>query len=149
MPGSDGIDVLRAIAPYGNTFVPLILTGRGSVSVAVQAMKANASDFLEKPHQPATLIAAVDIALARFERGKAAADRRETAATTIARLSSREAEVLKGLIHGCCNKQIAHQLKLSPRTVEIYRANLMDKLKVRSLSDVLRIAFAAGLIPAG
>lgn len=148
MPGASGIDVLRAVVPYGSRFVSLILTGQGSVSVAVEAMKANASDFLEKPPEPAKLIAAVAAAMACVEHHQAAADCRELARTSVARLSCREAEVLAGLIHGCPNKQIAHDLHLSPRTVEIYRANLMNKLGVRNLSDVLRIAFTAGLVPA-
>lgn len=148
-PGANGIDILKAIAPYGSKFVPLVMTGQASVSVAVQAMKANASDFLEKPCEPGKVIDAVDVALCRFDHHKAAAERKRSAQANIAKLSSRESDVLKGLIDGRPNKQIAHELSISPRTVEIYRANLMDKLEVRSLSEVLRIAFAAGLFPEG
>jgi len=147
MPGMSGIDVLKAIAPHERGFIPIVLTGQGSVGIAVQAMKANAFDFLEKPYQPAKLIETIEIALSRFAHARVATERRQQARINIAKLSSRETEVLKGLIDGRPNKQIAHELGLSPRTVEIYRANLMNKLDVRSLSEALRIAFTAGLFP--
>ena len=147
MPGVNGIDVLRALGPMGNKFVSIILTGQGDVSLAVQAMQAGALDFLEKPYEPTRLLATIEIAFERLEQGNAAIERAEAAKARIAKLSSRETEVFKGLIDGRPNKVIAHELSLSPRTVEIYRSNLMDKLEVRSLSEALRIAFAAGLVP--
>lgn len=147
MPGPSGLDVLKAIEPCDGTFVPLVLTGRGSVETAVAAMKAKAADFLQKPCDAPTLIAAVDAAMVRLGQARAVLARKQSAQANIAKLSSRETEVLKGLIDGRPNKQIAHELSLSPRTVEIYRANLMDKLEVRSLSEALRIAFTAGLFP--
>jgi len=143
----DSIDVLKAIGSHEGRFVPVMMAGQANVTLAVEAMKANAADFLEKPCDPTRLMAAIECALARLEAARTAVNRTRKARANIAKLSSRELEVLKGLIDGRPNKQIAHELSLSPRTVEIYRANLMDKLEVRSLSEALRIAFLAGLFP--
>jgi len=125
-----------------------MLTGQGDVQLAVHAMKSGAFEFLEKPCDPHVLLRIVDQSFDRFETESVAAERARTARARIARLSARETDVLRGLIEGHPNKVIAHELSLSPRTVEIYRANLMDKLDVRSLSEALRIAFAAGLVTA-
>ncbi len=146
MPGSTGLDVLNAVGSDPR-FVAIILTGQGNVSLAVQAMKAGALDFIEKPYEAEFLMHAIDLAFSRLEEGNEAAARVNAAETKIGRLSPREKDVLKGLIEGRSNKIIAYELDISPRTVEIYRANLMDKLEVRSLSEALRIAFAAGLFP--
>jgi two-component system, LuxR family, response regulator FixJ len=147
MPGSNGLDVLRALRPCGTRFVAIMLTGQGNIDMAVQAMKAGAMDFLEKPYDPAVLLQLVEAAFLQHEQQNAAAGRAEQAAARIATLSPRERDVLKGLIEGRSNKVIAFELDLSPRTVEIYRANLMQKLEVRSLSEALKIAFAAGMFP--
>lgn len=146
MPGTTGLEVLRRLAPLAPQFAPIILTGQGDVHLAVEAMKSGAFEFLEKPCDPHTLLDTVDEGFARLESESAVADRAKAARARIARLSTRETDVLMGLIDGQPNKLIAHSLSLSPRTVEIYRANLMDKLGVRSLSEALRIAFAAGLV---
>jgi two-component system, LuxR family, response regulator FixJ len=146
MPGSTGLDVLNAL-DRNPKFVPIILTGQGNVSLAVQAMKAGALDFIEKPYEAEFLMQLIENAFARLEEGHEAAARIGAAESKIAKLSPRETDVLKGLIEGRSNKIIAYELDISPRTVEIYRANLMDKLEVRSLSEALRIAFAAGLFP--
>jgi two-component system response regulator FixJ len=146
MPGSSGLDVLRAIA--GNRdFVAIILTGRGDISLAVEAMKAGAQDFIEKPYQFEELSSALLAAFAHLEQSHAEAGRLGAAAAKLEALSAREQDVLRGLIDGRSNKMIAYDLDISPRTVEIYRANVMTKLGVKSLSEALRIAFAAGLIP--
>jgi two-component system, LuxR family, response regulator FixJ len=146
MPGSSGIDVLRALK--GNSrFLAIILTGQGNIEAATTAMKAGAFDFLEKPYEYQGLTEVMEGAFQKLERESAAAARVETARRRVAQLSARETDVLKGLIEGHANKVIAHELAISPRTVEIYRANLMAKLKVRSLPDALKIAFAAGLFP--
>jgi len=148
MPGSSGMDVLKALGRDATPrFATVILTGQGNVSLAVTAMKTGALDFLEKPYEVPHLLHTVELAFTRFERHNAESERIEAAKTKLTRLSPRETDVLKGLIDGRANKVIAHELNLSPRTVEIYRANLMDKLEVRSLSEALRIAFAAGLFP--
>lgn len=146
MPGASGLDVLRALAPLSPRFAPIILTGQGHVQLSVQAMKAGALDFLEKPCEPGMLLETIDQIFGLFEENAAALARQEDARKRIGRLSPRETDVLKGLIDGLPNKIIAHELNLSPRTVEIYRANLMDKLEAKSLSEALRLAFAAGLI---
>lgn len=143
MPGRDGIQVMRALQDRGAKFLTIMLTGQGDISLAVQAMKAGATDFLEKPYDPHHLLNLLDEAFARFSETSGIAQRREQARERIARLSPREHEVLMGLIEGRPNKVIAHQLDLSPRTVEIYRANMMEKLDVSSLSEALRLAYAA------
>lgn len=146
MPGATGMDVLHAIK--GRTdLVPVILTGQGNVTLAVQAMKAGALDFVEKPYEAEQLMRLVENAFLRLEKDSSTAARAEAAKAKIDRLSPRETDVLMGLIDGRSNKIIAYDHNISPRTVEIYRANLMEKLEVRSLSEALRIAFAAGLFP--
>lgn len=149
MPGSTGIDVLKTLNARsgGKKFTTIILTGQGNIDIAVQAMKYGAMDFLEKPYEPERLLDIVERAFQRFEEDSAASAGIEAAVAKIAKLSPRETEVLKGLIEGRPNKIIALELDLSPRTVEIYRANVMDKLGVRSLSEALHIAFTAGLMP--
>ncbi|MET3713094.1 two-component system response regulator FixJ [Sphingomonas trueperi] len=148
MPGSSGLDVLLKL-DRSPTFVPIVLTGQGNVGLAVQAMKAGALDFIEKPYEAEFLLKVIDQAFSKLEEDGEAAARTATAEAKIAKLSPRETDVLKGLIEGRSNKIIAYELDISPRTVEIYRANLMEKLEVRSLSEALRIAFAAGLFPKG
>jgi two-component system response regulator FixJ len=146
MPGASGLDVLTALNRNAR-FVPVILTGQGNVGLAVQAMKAGALDFVEKPYDARTLMDVIDNAFAQLEQGGEAEARVQAAKAKIALLSPRETDTLKGLIEGRSNKIIAYELDISPRTVEIYRANLMEKLEVRSLSEALRIAFAAGMVP--
>ena len=148
MPGASGLDVLRRL-PDRERFRSIILTGQGNITLAVEAMKVGALDFLEKPYDHLALLETVENAFLRLEVASADAARVEVAKTRIARLSGRETDVLKGLIDGQANKAIAHDLDISPRTVEIYRAHLMEKLEVRSLSEALRVAFAAGLYPPG
>lgn len=143
MPGRNGIEVMRELQDRSAKFLTIMLTGQGDISLAVQAMKAGATDFLEKPYDPHHLLNLLDEAFARFSETSGIAQRREQARERIARLSPREHEVLMGLIEGRPNKVIAHQLDLSPRTVEIYRANMMEKLDVSSLSEALRLAYAA------
>ncbi|MGN6374345.1 MAG: response regulator transcription factor [Sphingomonas sp.] len=146
MPGANGLEVLRALGPKNGRFAAIVLTGQGDVGIAVQAMKAGAVDFMEKPSDPAQLLATVEQGFLRLEQDTAVQQRVGSAREKIARLSAREHEVLLGLIEGRANKVIAHDLDLSPRTVEIYRANMMEKLGVTSLSEALRLAFAAGLV---
>ncbi|SFK17660.1 two-component system, LuxR family, response regulator FixJ [Sphingomonas sp. NFR04] len=148
MPGSSGLDVLIKL-DRSPKFVPIVLTGQGNVGLAVQAMKAGALDFIEKPYEAEFLLKVIDQAFSKLEEDGEAAARTAGAEAKIAKLSPRETDVLKGLIEGRSNKIIAYELDISPRTVEIYRANLMEKLEVRSLSEALRIAFAAGLFPKG
>jgi two-component system, LuxR family, response regulator FixJ len=146
MPGATGLDVLQAIRGQPH-FASVVLTGQGNVTLAVQAMQAGALDFIEKPYEAEMLLELVENAFRQLERESESAARVDAAKSRISKLSPRETDVLKGLIEGRSNKIIAYELDISPRTVEIYRANLMDKLEVRSLSEALRIAFAAGLFP--
>jgi two-component system, LuxR family, response regulator FixJ len=146
MPGSTGMDVLGQIRGDAR-FVPIVLTGQGNVGLAVQAMKAGALDFVEKPYEADALLTLIETAYGRLEQSNEAESRIQAARAKIARLSPRETDTLRGLIEGRSNKVIAYELDISPRTVEIYRANLMEKLEVRTLSEALRIAFAAGIVP--
>lgn len=145
MPGMDGLEVQHALLEQGVTMPVIVLTGHADVSIAVRAMKAGAVDFLEKPFEKAVLLAAIETAFARIASADGAAARAAEADVILAILTPREREVLEGLAQGLPNKTIAYDLGISPRTVEVHRANLMAKLDVRSLSDALRLAFAAGL----
>ena len=143
MPGMDGLEVLAALRAKGVSLPVIIMTGHGDVSLAVQAMKAGALDFIEKPFEKAILVSAIDHGVERLKRSAADVDGADEAAVKLQALTPREREVLDGLAKGLPNKTIAYDLGISPRTVEIHRANLMTKLGVRSLSEALRIAFAA------
>jgi two-component system response regulator FixJ len=145
MPEMDGLEVQKALREAGCLLPVVIMTGHGDVTVAVQAMKAGAVDFIEKPFEKTTLLSALRTAEARLKRAAEASDRGAEARDRLNALTPRERDVLTGLVEGLPNKTIAYDLGISPRTVEIHRANLMDKLEVRSLSEALRIAFAAGL----
>jgi len=145
MPEMDGLEVQQELSSNGIAMPVVVLTGHGDVSIAVRAMKAGAVDFIEKPFERSTLLAAIDAAFERLADAEGRSARASDAAAQIASLSAREQDVLKGLAQGQANKAIASSLGISPRTVEVHRANLMAKLGVRSLSEVLRIAFAAGL----
>lgn len=145
MPEIDGLEVQRALAERGVTMPVVIMTGHGDISIAIQAMKAGAVDFLEKPFEKAALIAAIEESFRRIADATAASARTADAGKILGVLTRRERDVLEGLAKGLPNKTIAYDLGISPRTVEVHRANVMTKLDVRSLSDALRIAFAAGL----
>lgn len=145
MPEMDGLQVQSAMADCGIDMPVIVLTGHGDVTVAVQAMKAGAVEFLEKPFEKAALLAALERAFTRLERSDNRELEEREARTRIAALTPREREILVGLAKGYPNKTIAYDLGCSSRTVEVQRASLMYKLDVHSLSDLLRIAFAAGL----
>lgn len=145
MPGMDGLEVQRALHERGSTLPVIVMTGHGDVTVAVQAMKGGAVDFIEKPFEKAVLMSALNEGFSRIEQADRSRVRRDEAETRLHALTPRERDVLLGLVRGHPNKTIAYDLDISPRTVEIHRANLMTKLGVASLSEALRIAFAAGL----
>lgn len=145
MPVIDGLEVQRELNDRGIGLPVIVLTGHGDISIAVQAMKAGAIDFLEKPFEKAQLLVALDTGFAKLERREDAAVSAHDAEVRIAALTAREQDVLRGLARGHPNKTIAYDLGISPRTVEVHRANLMTKLEVRSLSEALRVAFAAGI----
>lgn len=145
MPDMDGLHVQEALKDRGIGFPVIVMTGHGDVTVAVQAMKAGAVDFIEKPFEKAVLLSAIDEGFSRIEHAGRSRARAEEAKVRLQALTPRERDVLEGLVRGHPNKTIAYDLDISPRTVEIHRANLMTKLGVASLSEALRIAFAAGL----
>ena len=144
MPEMDGLQVQTTMAARGINMPVIVLTGHGDVSVAVQAMKGGAIDFLEKPFEKAALLEAVRRAFARRDDVDLRALESSEAEVRVAALTPREQEVLEGLANGLPNKTIAYDLGCSSRTVEVHRASLMAKLEVRNLSEALRIAFAAG-----
>lgn len=145
MPDIDGLEVQARLSQQGIAMPVVMLTGHGNVTLAVRAIKAGAIEFLEKPFERLMLIDAIEAALrhaARTGREHLAAN---DAVVRIAALTARERDVLDGMVLGRPNKLIAFELGIATRTVEVHRASLMEKLSARSLSDVLRIAFAAGL----
>lgn len=143
MPGMDGLEVQQALQDKGISLPVIIMTGHGDVALAVRAMKAGAVDFIEKPFERDTLLASLEEGYRRLWIKGATEDRARDAAVRLQGLTPRERDVLDGLAQGLPNKTIAYDLGISPRTVEIHRANLMTKLGVRSLSEALRLAFAA------
>jgi len=145
MPEMDGLEVQRELNSRGIALPVIVLTGHGDISIAVQAMKAGAVDFLEKPFEKAHLLEAIERGFERLGKREQAVASEQEAAVRIAALTPREQDVLRGLVRGHPNKTIAYDLGISPRTVEVHRANCMTKLEVHSLSEALRIAFAAGL----
>jgi two-component system response regulator FixJ len=145
MPEMDGLEVQQALHARGIGLPVIVTTGHGDVTVAVQAMKAGAVDFIEKPFEKAVLLSAIEEGFARIEQADRSRVRAEDARVKLKALTPRENDVLAGLARGHPNKTIAYDLDISPRTVEIHRANVMSKLDVASLSEALRIAFAAGL----
>jgi two-component system response regulator FixJ len=144
MPGVDGIELQRRLKAAGVGLPVIVMTGHGDIALAVEAMKAGAVDFIEKPFDDDVLIAAIKTALARRagdrERNARAAEVRER----LKLLSERERQVMDGLIAGKPNKIIAHDLGISARTVEIYRANVMAKMQADSLSVLVRMALLDG-----
>ena len=143
MPQMDGIEVQKELHARGVTLPIIIMTGHGDVGVAVQAMKNGAVDFIEKPFEKAVLIGAIEEGFARISDVDQNRTRATDARIMLDALTPREHDVLLGLARGLANKTIAFDLGISPRTVEIHRANVMTKLGAASLSGALRIAFAA------
>jgi two-component system response regulator FixJ len=149
MPEMDGLEVQARLHESGVALPVIVLTGHGDVPIAIRAMKGGAIDFIEKPFEKADLLAAIEVAMTWLDSADKRLDQGAEAKVRIAVLTGRERDVLDGLARGLPNKTIAYDLDISPRTVEVHRANLMSKLNVRSLSDALRLAFAAGLPSAG
>jgi two-component system, LuxR family, response regulator FixJ len=143
MPEMDGLEVQQEMAKRGIDMPVVILTGHGDIALAVRAMRAGAVNFIEKPYEKEALLRAIEEAYARLDRSHDREMKAGEARIRLASLTGRERDVLNGLVAGYPNKTIAYDLGISPRTVEIYRANMMEKLRVRSLSEALRIAFIA------
>jgi two-component system, LuxR family, response regulator FixJ len=148
-PALSGIDLLRRLRDRGIMMPVIVMTGHGDVPLAVEAMKIGAADFFEKPFDDDALIAAVRAALGSYEKAARGETERAEAQERLATLTGRERDVLGGLIAGKPNKIIAFDLGISPRTVEIYRANLMNKMQAGSLSDLVRMALIVGMVGSG
>ena len=146
MPEISGIDLLRRLKELQIGVPVIVVTGHGDVPLAVEAMKIGAAEFLEKPFDDEALLAAVRAALDRQNTDSKRQAERADIDSRLAALSSRERDVLQGLVSGLANNQIAFNLGISPRTVEIYRANLMTKMQASSLSGLVRMALLAGIL---
>lgn len=144
MPGTSGLDLVRYLNERDARYAVIVMTGHGDVPLAVEAMKAGALDFIEKPFADDILLRAVRGALER-RPVPANDDTRREAEARLAVLTPRERDVLLGVAAGKSNKVIALELDISPRTVEVYRANLMAKTGARSIADLMRMALAVGL----
>ncbi|TIT62591.1 MAG: response regulator transcription factor FixJ [Mesorhizobium sp.] len=140
MPGIDGIEFLRQLRAGGHTIPVIVMTGHADVALAVQAMKEGAADFIEKPFDDEMLIEAIRSALANRNQANATHPQSADIRTRLSALSERERQVLDGLVSGLPNKTIAYDLGISPRTVEIHRANVMSKMGASSLSHLVRMA---------
>jgi two-component system, LuxR family, response regulator FixJ len=145
MPGMTGVELVRKLKGGGSTCPVILITGHGDVALAVEAMKAGAADFIEKPFDDEALLEAIRSALNAGPAVPGDSSARKEAEARLADLSPRERDVLQGLVAGKINKVIAHDLSISPRTVEVYRANLMAKTGARSMSELMRLALAAGM----
>lgn len=147
MPGSDGLTVLGAIREAGLGWPVVVLTGHAEVQTAVRAMKMGAIEFLEKPFEEAELFEALDRAFEILDAHASSGAEKADAEARIAALSGRELELLQALVNGRANKQIAGDLGISIRTVEMHRASLMRKLQAKSLAEAVLLATAAGMAP--
>lgn len=146
MPGLDGIELLKRMKAQSSPFPILIMTGHGDVPLAVEAMKFGAVDFLEKPFEDDRLTAMIESAIRQAESAAESEALVQDIAARVASLSPRERQVMEGLIAGLSNKLIARDYGISPRTIEVYRANVMTKMQAGSLSELVRLAMRAGML---
>src|SRR5215471_8054941 len=149
MPGISGIDLLRRLGEMQIKMPVIVITGHGDVPLAVEAMKVGAVDFLEKPFEDELLLGSVRSALNRSQENAVRDAERAEVEARLSTLTNREREVLEGLVAGKPNKVIAFDLAISPRTVEIYRANVMTKMEATSLSELVRMALVIGVMNSG
>jgi two-component system response regulator FixJ len=147
MPDISGIDLLKRLRERDAKVPVIIMTGHGDVPLAVEAMKLGATDFFEKPFDSDDILTAVRAALSESKKDDDRDSLKSELTSRIAALTTRERQVLEGLVAGNPNKTIAYDLGISPRTVEIYRANVMTKMKAGSLSELVRMALLAGAAP--
>ncbi len=146
MPNLDGLELLKRLRETNKAFPIIIMTGHGDIPLAVEAMKLGAIDFIEKPFEDDRLIGTITAALsgaAQRHKGDAVT---ADIASRIASLSPRERQVLDGLVAGLSNKLIARDYDISPRTIEVYRANVMTKMQASSVSELVRFAIRGGLL---
>lgn len=146
MPGIDGIELLKRLKASHSALPVVIMTGHGDVPLAVEAMKLGAVDFLEKPFEDDRLIGMIDAALKQAESGARSTALTRNIAARIESLSPRERQVMDGLVGGLSNKLIAKEYNISPRTIEVYRANVMTKMQAGTLSELVRLAMRAGAL---
>ncbi|WP_417584905.1 response regulator FixJ [Pelagibacterium sp.] len=140
MPGMSGIELLHHLRAEGHALPVVVVTGHGDVLAAVDAMKAGASDFIEKPFSEATILATLARVCAAAQEENHVRSLRQAARAKLDSLSARERQVLDGVVDGLANKEIARDLGLSPRTVEVYRATIMTKMHAHSLAELVRTA---------
>ena len=146
MPGLDGIELLKRMKAHSSPFPILIMTGHGDVPLAVEAMKFGAVDFLEKPFEDDRLTTMIESAIRQAEPAARNEAILQDIAARVASLSPRERQVMEGLVAGLSNKLIARDYDISPRTIEVYRANVMTKMQAGSLSELVRLAMRAGML---
>jgi two-component system, LuxR family, response regulator FixJ len=146
MPGIDGIELLKRLKTNRSLLPVVIMTGHGDVQLAVEAMKLGAVDFLEKPFEDERIIGMIDVALRQAQSNAQDEAMTHDIASRMATLSPRERQVMDGLIAGLSNKLIARDYEISPRTIEVYRANVMTKMRAGSLSELVRLAIRAGVL---
>jgi two-component system response regulator FixJ len=144
MPGMSGMELVQRLKALGLGDPVIVITGHGDVPLAVEAMKAGVTDFIEKPFDNRILIGAIRAALARSTDSRSQEEKKREVAERLDSLSMRERQVLDGLVEGKPNKIIAFDLGISARTVEIYRANVMTKMGAGSLSELVKMALLAG-----
>ena len=140
MPGMSGLEMLQRLNELQIALPVVVITGHGDVALAVEAMKHGAIDFIEKPFDDDLILSALKAALDRGQGQKARDDERAAISRRIGLLSTRERQVLHAVVRGKANKTVAHELGISPRTVEVYRANLMTKMQAQSVSELVRMA---------
>jgi two-component system response regulator FixJ len=146
MPGIDGMELLRQLNLAPRRLPVIVMTGHGDVPLAVEAMKLGALDFLEKPFEDDRLIGMIETALSQNDSGAKSDALASDIATRASSLTQRERQVMQGLVAGKSNKVIAKDYDISPRTVEVYRANVMTKMQANSLSELVRFAIRAGVV---
>ena len=146
MPGMSGIELLQRLRELKVSLPVIVVSGHGDVPLAVEAMKTGALDFIEKPFDDDVFLRAVRLALSAQAVDSQRQAQKATINSRLESLSNREREVLEGLVAGHPNKTIAYDLGISPRTVEIYRANVMEKMQAKSLSELVRMALVGGLL---
>jgi two-component system, LuxR family, response regulator FixJ len=146
MPGIDGMELLRRVNSGARKLPVIVMTGHGDVPLAVEAMKLGALDFLEKPFEDDRLIGMLETALSEQQDGSKSEAASADMAARVASLTQRERQVMQGLVTGQSNKTIAREYDISPRTVEVYRANVMTKMQAGNLSELVRFAIRAGIV---
>jgi len=145
MPDMNGVDLLERLKDIGASIPAVVITGHGDVPMAVAAMKAGAVDFIEKPFEDEVLVDAIKRAASRLDERPAPVEDTSTLRARLQSLSEREQQVLSAVVAGLPNKSIAYDLGISPRTVEVHRANIMSKMQARNLPELVRMSIAMGI----